>query len=73
VAYGDDDEWLCYTSPIIREQFILVRELFEYGDDEWFANCYEVRSELWPQIIHILSCPQARVNEFALQDYVIRY
>lgn len=57
VAFSDHDERLCDEYPIPREQFLRGRGLFDYGDDEWFANSYEVRSELWPQVIEILSCP----------------
>jgi hypothetical protein len=57
VAFNDHDDELAGRYPITREQFIRVRELFDYGDDEWFADSYEVRSELWPQVIEILSCP----------------
>ena len=57
VAYSAQDDHLCGQFPITRERFIRVRELFDYGDDEWFAGCYPVRPELWPQVIEILACP----------------
>jgi hypothetical protein len=56
-AYSTQDDHLCGLFPITREQFIRARELFDYGDDEWFANSYPVRPELWPQLVEILSCP----------------
>ena len=55
-AYSNQDDHLCGLFPITREQFIRIRELFDYSD-EMFANCYPVRPELWPQVIEILACP----------------
>ncbi|GAA0268812.1 hypothetical protein GCM10009527_076360 [Actinomadura nitritigenes] len=40
-----------------REQFIRVRDLFDYGDDEWSANSYPVTTDHWPQLIEVLACP----------------
>lgn len=57
LAYSTQGDHLCGQFPITREQFIRVRELFDYGNDEWFANSYPVRPALWPQLIAILSCP----------------
>ena len=57
VAYSTHDDRLVGSFPITREQFIRVRELFDYGDDHWFANSYLVRLELWPRVIEMLSCP----------------
>jgi hypothetical protein len=38
VAYGTQDDHPCGQFPIIREQFVRVRALFDYGDDQWFAD-----------------------------------
>src|SRR5262245_2931551 len=45
VAFSTHDDRLVGHFPITREQFIRVRELFDYGDDEWFADSYLVRPE----------------------------
>ena len=57
LAFSSQDDRLRGEFPINREQFARVRELFDYGDDEWFSHSYPVRPELWPQVIDILSCP----------------
>ncbi|TQL97565.1 hypothetical protein FB559_3159 [Actinoallomurus bryophytorum] len=56
VAYSAQDDHLCGEFPVTREQFIRVRELFDFSD-EAFPDCYPVRPELWPQVITILACP----------------
>jgi hypothetical protein len=68
LAFSTHDDWLVGRFPITREQFTHVRELFDYGDDEWFAGgLYPVRPELWPQVIEILSCPPPEPD----QEYFI--
>ncbi|MFS2294737.1 MAG: hypothetical protein FWJ90_18920 [Actinomadura sp.] len=57
ISFNDGDERVSSTFPIGREQFIRVRDLFDYGDDEWFAHSYQVTDEHWPQLIEILGCP----------------
>jgi hypothetical protein len=61
-AYSNQDDHLCGLFPITREQFICIRELFDYSD-EAFANCYPVRPELWPQVIEILACPSLELDK----------
>ncbi|WP_395963071.1 hypothetical protein [Actinomadura sp. 6N118] len=56
-SFDNRDGQLSGAFPISREQFIRVRELFDYGDDEWFSDSYPITPELWPQVIEILSCP----------------
>lgn len=56
-AYSVHDDEPCGRFPITRDQFIRVRELFDYGDDEWFADSHPVQQELWPQVIEVLGCP----------------
>lgn len=57
VALSTHDDRYIGRFPITHQQLIRVRELFDYDDDEWFADSYPVRPELWPQVIEILSCP----------------
>ncbi|GAB3989882.1 hypothetical protein GCM10029978_116180 [Actinoallomurus acanthiterrae] len=67
VAFSTHDDRLVGRFTITREQFLRVRELFDYGDDQWFADSYPVRPELWPQVIEILSCPPPESD----QEYFI--
>ncbi|MEV4251663.1 hypothetical protein AB0J52_00695 [Spirillospora sp. NPDC049652] len=57
ISFSTGDEQGCTTCPISREQFIRVRGLFDYGDDEWFTYSYPVTPEHWPHLVGILGCP----------------
>ncbi|HEU5025927.1 MAG TPA: hypothetical protein VFV01_13495 [Spirillospora sp.] len=56
-SFNDSDEQLSDTLLVGREQFIRVRDLFDFGDDEWFADSYPVTAERWPKLIEVLGCP----------------
>lgn len=57
ISFNDSDERLSDTFPISREQLIRVRDLFDHGDDKWFANSFPVTADHWPQLIEVLACP----------------
>jgi hypothetical protein len=58
VGYGCEDERRLPTSlPITHDQLLRLRDMFDHGDDEWMAACYEVKPAMWPRIIEVLRCP----------------
>jgi hypothetical protein len=58
VGYGREDERRLPTSfPITRDQLLRLRDMFDRGDDEWMAACYEVKPAMWPRIVEVLRCP----------------
>jgi hypothetical protein len=69
ISFNDSDEQLSDTFPVSREQFIRVRDLFDYGDDEWFANSYPVTtntgrnsSRYWPAHLPSLASPTSSMG-----------
>ncbi|MBD2896369.1 hypothetical protein amrb99_53170 [Actinomadura sp. RB99] len=70
VSFNDSDEQLSDTFPVSREQFIRVRDLFDHGDDEWFADSYLVTAEHWSQLIEVLGCPPPEPDKsYFLEGY----
>jgi hypothetical protein len=57
VGYDNADEWLRTEFAITRDQLISIRDMFDRGDDEWFAHCYEIKPDMWPRLIETLGCP----------------
>ncbi|NDU74417.1 hypothetical protein GWI34_17520 [Actinomadura sp. DSM 109109] len=70
ISFNDSDGRTGGVFPISREQFIRIRGIFDYGDDEWFANAYPVAAESWPQLIEVLACPPPEPgNSYFIDGY----
>ncbi|WP_067473978.1 hypothetical protein [Actinomadura hibisca] len=56
VWFGPDDE-LAGTFLVSHRQLLQIRDLFDYGDDEWLTFEYPIRERHWPTLFRVLSCP----------------
>lgn len=70
LGFSLETDELVSELPFGRAEFLAIRELFDYGDDEWFTASYLVTSDLWPRLETVLGCGPPREGlEYHVEAY----